>query len=211
MDLEKLLKEFMPIPEGGQLATSFSTTYTSIPITHFEEGKSIHAHLLVSGDTKAFLSKAKLDDPGLALIGLIRAPSLGIIKQDTQTVCLTVLSPNPTDVQSTNHLLDDVIQNDRRLTTRNLVKWIQQLFTTLFGIHRNYVVFSELTIQDVLLCAESQFISQFIKWLKPKCHPASKIDDSRQAWLHPTTMKRMTVLNELRKCDRLLTGSCSSK
>lgn len=225
MELEKLLKEFTAVGENSELVTKFSTS-TTLPSSSYEEGKPVHAHLLISGDSKAFLSKAKLDDPAMSLIGLVRCPIAGIVKRRVKDVVITSLTPssipspssssslsklvNTTDQQS--HTLDDAIENDRRLTSRNVLKWIQQLSTTLFGIHRNYVTLRDFTLQDISLCSESSFVFTIVKWMKPKYQPVDpKIDDSRQAWMNVSTISRMSVYTELRKSDRLLTGSCSSK
>jgi hypothetical protein len=213
MELEKLLKDFKAAEEDSELICSFSSQ-TCLPPSALDEGQTIHAQLLVSGDCKAFISKAKLDDPSISVIGLMRCPVLGRWTRRVKDISLAVLSPSASSPSNSSnyHLLDDAIENDRRLTSRNIMKWIQQLSTTLFGIHRNYVTLSDLNLQDIALCGEINFIHAVMKWIKPKQQPAEvKADDSRQAWFHSSTASKMSVFTELRKTDRLLTGSCSSK
>lgn len=55
--------------------------------------------------------------------------------------------------------LHEAIFHDRRLTTRNVVRWIDQLLNTLLVFHRSYTTVGEFGIDDVKLGPDSSLAS----------------------------------------------------
>ena len=55
--------------------------------------------------------------------------------------------------------LYDIIHNDRRLTTRNIVRWIDQVLNTVLLYHKGYTTVGEFGIDDVKLGPESLIAS----------------------------------------------------
>ena len=55
--------------------------------------------------------------------------------------------------------LHEAIYNDRRLTTRNIVRWIDQVLNTLLVFHKSYTTVGEFGINDVKLGPDSSLAS----------------------------------------------------
>lgn len=90
--------------------------------------------------------------------------------------------------------LYDAIYHDRRLTTRNVVRWIDQLLNTVLLFHKAYLTVGEFGISDIRLGPEASiastraFADNLLNLLKGGQHVNSSLDFSAA----PQSPKRKT-------------------
>jgi hypothetical protein len=89
------------------------------------------------------------------------------VADDTQ-----VVGPNDDDVDWEESTLHEAIESDRRLTTRNVVRWLDQLSAGILACHRAYISVGDFGVTDVkvghrgAVASSVSYAEAFTAWLK---------------------------------------------
>ena len=84
--------------------------------------------------------------------------------------------------------LVEAISSERRITTRNIMKWSFQLLSTIMHLHKNYMTIGEIDLGDVYLESDLR-LQETLADLKHRIEdgkeflPSGDEDDYRNAWI----------------------------
>lgn len=118
----------------------------SVPVC---DGFLIQLHLLKSRfDLREPKVKPAMESPNVKTAEKIIPPS--------SSSSLTAVDSHKSSKECT---LFETLSSERRVTSRNVIKWIQQLLTSMLVVHCNYMSVGDITLSDVILESDAYVVS----------------------------------------------------
>lgn len=94
-------------------------------------------------------------------------PAIGLSPEKTHLHLLFLNYPATTPAMRTFKTMKESIEEGRRVTNANILRWAQQLFRFLLYIHKNYVTLNgNLNIEQVTLQTDTEPFQQMKEWLQ---------------------------------------------
>jgi hypothetical protein len=66
--------------------------------------------------------------------------------------------------------LKETIEEGRRITLSNILRWSQQLFRTVLFLHKNYIILEKLDISNILLESDTEILYEMNCWIQMMHH-----------------------------------------
>jgi hypothetical protein len=155
------------LPEVCSKSLSLLKKDVNINMEKKEDLLLLQTLAMLQNEQRLFVDKFKQSLNFKVLINLARIPALFSICNFSESSSL-YLSDNSTDKDGFMNVesLASVISEGRRVTLRNSLKWIQQLFTTINTLHRNYVNIGKFSVHDISLQADTYYVNNLTLWSK---------------------------------------------
>eukprot|EP01031_Cornospumella_fuschlensis_P035056 gene35056-42456_t len=171
VSLKKAIKnsgiKFVPFDESLQpvldkLQQTHCTLQRSCDLGSLNAG-DLESDGVVSQEVRQFISKRRGKKTFLPYLHLPRCSFLSFIIKRENTLDLHYHGASKSDSSVVS--LVQAMEESRRITEKNVLKWIQQLLTTILTFHKNYVAIGDFDLNDMYLRqSDKDLVQSLEKW-----------------------------------------------
>lgn len=155
------------LPEVCSKTLSLLKKDVSINMDKKEDVLLVQTLAMLQNEQRLFVEKCKQSLSFKSFVNFARIPSLFSVSKlnESSSLFLSDNSSNKDGYLSVESLAS-VISEGRRVTHRNSLKWIQQLFATIYTLHKNYVSIGRFSVHEITLQADNYYITNLRLWSK---------------------------------------------